>query len=62
MAKLPVAEENIIAKFGPHLNYAPKDGYEGRDEPDKNVKTHCCFCGLQCGIELLVKRQQSSWF
>ena len=55
MAKLPVAEENIIDKFGPHLNYAPKDGYEGRDEPDKNVKTHCCFCGLQCGIELLVK-------
>ncbi|MGL3001348.1 molybdopterin oxidoreductase family protein [Flavobacterium sp. RSSB_23] len=55
MAKLPTVEENIIAKFGPHLNYAPKDGYAGRDEPDKNVKTHCCFCGMQCGIELLVK-------
>ena len=43
MAKLPVAEENIIAKFGPHLNYAPKDGYEGRDEPDKNVKPIVVF-------------------
>jgi assimilatory nitrate reductase catalytic subunit len=23
--------------------------------PDKAVKTHCCFCGQQCGIQLLVK-------
>src|SRR3954462_8572837 len=55
MAKLPVSTEKIIEDFGPHLNYAPKDGYEGRDEPDKLVKTHCCFCGMQCGIELAVK-------
>ncbi len=55
MAKLPVAEENIVKNFGPHLNYAPKDGYVGKDEPDESVKTHCCFCGMQCGIQLLVK-------
>jgi len=26
--------------------------------PDKVVKTHCCFCGQQCGIQLLVKENQ----
>ncbi|PIF30548.1 assimilatory nitrate reductase catalytic subunit [Flavobacterium sp. 9] len=55
MAKLPVSTEKIIEDFGPHLNYAPKDGYAGRDEPDSLVKTHCCFCGMQCGIQLSVK-------
>lgn len=55
MAKLPVSAEKIIDQFGPHLNYTPKDGYQGRDEPDKVVETHCCFCGMQCGIKLLVK-------
>ncbi len=55
MAKLPVPVEKIVEDFGPHLNYAPKDGYAGRDEPDKVVETHCCFCGMQCGIKLLVK-------
>src|SRR5678810_1357313 len=24
-------------------------------EPDRFVKTHCCFCGQQCGIQLKVK-------
>ncbi|OWP75285.1 molybdopterin oxidoreductase family protein [Flavobacterium oreochromis] len=55
MAKLPIPIEKIIETFGPHLNYAPKDGYIGRDEPDDVVETHCCFCGMQCGIKLLVK-------
>ncbi|OWP75044.1 molybdopterin oxidoreductase family protein [Flavobacterium oreochromis] len=55
MAKLPIPIEKIIEIFGPHLNYAPKDGYIGRDEPDDVVETHCCFCGMQCGIKLLVK-------
>ena len=26
-----------------------------REEEDKIVKTHCCFCGQQCGIQLQVK-------
>jgi assimilatory nitrate reductase catalytic subunit len=26
--------------------------------PDKAVETHCCFCGQQCGIQLLVKENQ----
>ncbi len=55
MAKLPVEIEKIIDQFGPSLNYPPKEGFPGRDEPDEVVKTHCCFCGMQCGIKLLVK-------
>jgi assimilatory nitrate reductase catalytic subunit len=27
-------------------------------EPDKLVKTHCCFCGQQCGLQLKVKDNQ----
>src|ERR1035437_5065696 len=26
--------------------------------PDKIVKTHCCFCGQQCGIQLKVKNNE----
>ncbi|KAA2239927.1 molybdopterin oxidoreductase family protein [Chitinophaga agrisoli] len=55
MATLPVQADAIIQRYGPHLNYAPKEGFYGREEPDKSVKTHCCFCGMQCGIKLLVK-------
>lgn len=55
MAKLPVSSEQLIADFGPHKNYPPREGFVGRDEPDEVVKTHCCFCGMQCGIKLLVK-------
>ncbi|WP_436486671.1 molybdopterin oxidoreductase family protein [Chitinophaga sp. ARDCPP14] len=58
MAKLPVSTDKLIAHFGPHLNFAPQEGYTGRDEPDATVKTHCCFCGMQCGIQLLVKNNK----
>ena len=52
MSRLPVPAERLIDEFGPHLNYAPREGYPGRDEPDSVVETHCCFCGQQCGIKL----------
>ena len=55
MAKLPASEEALTSLFGPHLNYPPREGFPGRDEPDKIVETHCCFCGMQCGIKLVVK-------
>lgn len=58
MAHLPVSSEKLIKQFGPHLNYPPQEGFAGRDEPDKVVKTHCCFCGMQCGIKLLVKNEK----
>ncbi len=55
MAKVPVPVEKLIEQFGPHLNYDPAGGWKGRGEPDKIVKTHCCFCGQQCGIQLKVR-------
>ncbi|MBL8111312.1 MAG: molybdopterin-dependent oxidoreductase, partial [Acidobacteria bacterium] len=55
MARLPAAPERLVEGFGPHLNYPPRAGWKGRDEPDRVVPTHCCFCGMQCGIKLLVK-------
>jgi assimilatory nitrate reductase catalytic subunit len=55
MATLPVSPESLIAQFGPSLNFPKPGGIAGRDEPDAVVKTHCCFCGMQCGIKLLVK-------
>ncbi|MDD5201342.1 MAG: molybdopterin oxidoreductase family protein [Terrimicrobiaceae bacterium] len=55
MATLPIPAGQIIADFGPHKNYPPPEGFPGRNEPDAVVETHCCFCGMQCGIKLLVK-------
>lgn len=55
MAKLPISTEELIKHFGPHKQYTPKEGFYGAHEPDKLVKTHCCFCGMQCGIQLKVK-------
>jgi len=55
MAKLPISSEEIIRQYGPHKHYTPKDGFIGSHEPDKLIKTHCCFCGMQCGIQLKVK-------
>jgi assimilatory nitrate reductase catalytic subunit len=27
-------------------------------EPERLVKTHCCFCGQQCGLQLKVRDNQ----
>lgn len=54
MATLTTTEEEYRRQFGPTLNYEPVGGWDSR-EPDKLVKTHCCFCGIQCGINLKVK-------
>ncbi len=55
MAKLPTSQEKLIEQFGPHLKYEPPGGWQGRGDAEKLVKTHCCFCGQQCGIQLKVK-------
>jgi assimilatory nitrate reductase catalytic subunit len=55
MATLPAAEKNIVETFGPHLARAEGARLDPGVEPDRAVKTHCCFCGQQCGIQLLVK-------
>ena len=54
MARPPITEEELIARYGPHLNEAPPGGWDAGLEIDRVVKTHCCFCGQQCGIKLKV--------
>jgi assimilatory nitrate reductase catalytic subunit len=55
MATLPVRDEAITGHFGPHLSVATAERLSTSVEPDKLVKTHCCFCGQQCGIQLKVR-------
>ena len=55
MANLPANIDDVIERFGPHLARSKGERLDPGAEPDKIVKTHCCFCGQQCGIELLVK-------
>jgi assimilatory nitrate reductase catalytic subunit len=58
MALPPPDLEQTIDQFGPHLNYAHGARLDTSKVPDKLVKTHCCFCGQQCGIQLKVKDNQ----
>ena len=51
----PETHVDIIEQFGPHLAYSRGRRVDTGVEPDRTVKTHCCFCGQQCGIELKVK-------
>lgn len=55
MAKLPVEIPVLVEQFGPHAQYEPPGGWSAAEDPDYVVKTHCCFCGQQCGIQLKVK-------
>jgi len=47
--------EAIAGEFGPHLSQSTGMRLDSTLVPDKVVNTHCCFCGQQCGIKLLVK-------
>jgi len=55
MATLPRSEIEIIEQFGPHLAHMHGARLETNAEAERLVKTHCCFCGQQCGIQLKVK-------
>lgn len=55
MAKLPAPALEIIKRFGPQLAYSCGARVDTGVEPDRLVRTHCCFCGQQCGITLKVK-------
>src|SRR5947199_9542710 len=55
MATEPTSLLNTIDAFGPHKAYAAGARLETAAETDRLVKTHCCFCGQQCGIQLKVK-------
>jgi len=52
--------EQLRAQFGPHLHTTPPGGWtdESRNPAEKLVKTHCCFCGQQCGIQLKVRENR----
>ncbi|HVU00524.1 MAG TPA: molybdopterin oxidoreductase family protein [Polyangiaceae bacterium] len=56
MATLPVDELHITKVFGPHLSASVRGST--LDEPERLVKTHCCFCGQQCGIQLKVRQNE----
>ena len=55
-----VALDSIQAldPFGPTLAYAHGAHLDTSLEPDKVVRTHCCFCGQQCSMFLKVKDNQ----
>ncbi len=55
MARIPITEEALIERYGPHLNRTPPGGWDADVEYDRIVDTHCCFCGQQCGIRLKVR-------
>ena len=58
-SKNPLA---VIEEFGPHRAYSAGPRLETAADPDRVVKTHCCFCGMQCGIQLKVKDNQVTGF
>ena len=55
MATIPVDERQIIGGFGPHQSVMTSARLSTTIEPERLVKTHCCFCGQQCGIQLKVQ-------
>jgi assimilatory nitrate reductase catalytic subunit len=60
VARPPQSLESLADRYGPHLNEAPPGGWqdEAQRPAQKLVKTHCCFCGQQCGIQLKVRDNQ----
>jgi assimilatory nitrate reductase catalytic subunit len=60
VATPPLPIDRLAKVYGPHRNYAPPGGWgaAARRRPDTLVKTHCSFCGMQCGIQLKVRDNQ----
>jgi assimilatory nitrate reductase catalytic subunit len=58
MATIPVSDERITERFGPHLARQTGARLSTSVEPDRLVRTHCCFCGQQCGIQLKVRANE----
>jgi assimilatory nitrate reductase catalytic subunit len=57
MSKVEHLEE-IIDRFGPHLFDAPDGGWRADRLIDSVVPTHCPYCAVQCGINLLVEKNK----
>jgi assimilatory nitrate reductase catalytic subunit len=49
---------DMIEQFGPHLAHMRASNLDTGLEPDRLVRTHCCFCGQQCGLQLKVKNNE----
>jgi assimilatory nitrate reductase catalytic subunit len=58
VATIPVDERQIIERFGPHLSAMTGTRLSTSAEPERLVRTHCCFCGQQCGIQLKVRANE----
>ncbi|MDE3188701.1 MAG: molybdopterin oxidoreductase family protein [Acidobacteriota bacterium] len=58
MAKLSDTIPNLVQHFGPTLHSIPSGGWTRNPQDEKLVKTHCCFCGQQCGIQLRVNNNK----
>src|SRR5438045_7251703 len=58
MAVLPIDELKMNDRFGPHTAFSAGQRLDAGVVPDRLVKTHCCFCGQQCGIQLKVRQNQ----
>jgi assimilatory nitrate reductase catalytic subunit len=54
----PSLDLDLIREFGPYRKYADHIDIDTGVVPDRFVKTHCCFCGQQCGMQLKVKDEQ----
>jgi assimilatory nitrate reductase catalytic subunit len=52
---MPGLDLKVIREFGPSRAYTSDLRAGSGVEPDRRVKTHCCFCGQQCGVQLEVK-------
>lgn len=58
MARPPENPGAFSERFGPHLGRSVGAALDSGAQLDRLVKTHCCFCGQQCGIQLKVKDEQ----
>lgn len=58
MSEIPVAPAQLEGPYGPHVHYPGGKHLKSGLEIDRVVKTHCCFCGQQCGIQLKVADEQ----
>jgi assimilatory nitrate reductase catalytic subunit len=57
VATQPTTPLAILEHFGPRRVYALDTRTNGA-EMERLVKTHCCFCGQQCGIQLKTRGNQ----
>jgi assimilatory nitrate reductase catalytic subunit len=51
----PLPTVELLETFGPNLAYASGSRVDTGVGPEKLVRTHCCFCGQQCGMHLKVR-------